>query len=641
MIIDLKKYLFVGAKKELDQFFAKAQEQGFIEFIDPEAKRRLLLPKPLQNMVDAIKILRRYTPSKHAPFLHLAPEEVTTHVLAAYHALDMLEEEERIVAAEMSRVEALGDFSLEEIAAIEKASSKKIQFFCMKTAKSHKTEFGDEVVHVGTVYDLDYFMTINDQERKYPGMIELIVEKPFGELRKRQHEIQGERKKWTKELSDLAHYLALLRYGFAEEYDIYALEHAKASAIHPLDDSLFAIEGWVPVDHTVSLEELVEEMAVIAEPIALEKEESTPTYLKNKGTAQIGQDLVAIYDVPASADKDPSAWVLWAFALFFAMIISDAGYGFLFLLVGLFFKSRFPNLQGVAKRMVKLLLILSTATIIWGIMITSFFGIEIAPDHWIGRLSPFHYLAEKMADFHLALNDSVYRDIIQRVPELASAKTGKELIEGFAVEPEIAFSAFTSPVLAEFMNTILLECSLLVGIFHISIAFFRYLRSNWAGIGWILFMVGGYLYFPQVLGTTTLINVFGLNPILAAQIGIEVLYAGIITAFGLAFAQRGWKGFAEIATLVSVFADVLSYLRIYALALASAIMAQTFNNMGSSLGLFVGALVILLGHMININIGIMGGAIHGLRLNFIEWYHYCFIGGGRLFKPLKRIQGES
>ena len=40
----------------------------------------------------------------------------------------------------------------------------------------------------------------------------------------------------------------------------------------------------------------------------------------------------------------------------------------------------------------------------------------------------------------------------------------------------------------------------------------------------------------------------------------------------------------------------------------------------------------------NLGLGLMSGIIHGLRLNFLEWYHYCFEGGGRLFKPLKRLK---
>ena len=58
--------------------------------------------------------------------------------------------------------------------------------------------------------------------------------------------------------------------------------------------------------------------------------------------------------------------------------------------------------------------------------------------------------------------------------------------------------------------------------------------------------------------------------------------------------------------------------------------------MGIELGLVgTGDLVILIGHLINMSLSIMGGTIHGLRLNFLEWYQYSFEGGGRLFNPLR------
>ena len=67
---------------------------------------------------------------------------------------------------------------------------------------------------------------------------------------------------------------------------------------------------------------------------------------------------------------------------------------------------------------------------------------------------------------------------------------------------------------------------------------------------------------------------------------------------------------------------------------------MTFNRMGENAGIMAGIFIIIIGHTVNITVGVMGGVIHGLRLNFIEWYHYCFEGGGRLFNPLKILKGE-
>ncbi len=74
-------------------------------------------------------------------------------------------------------------------------------------------------------------------------------------------------------------------------------------------------------------------------------------------------------------------------------------------------------------------------------------------------------------------------------------------------------------------------------------------------------------------------------------------------------------------------------------------MAETFNTMGMTIhgnyGLIPACFVILVGHSININLAIVEGTVHGLRLNFIEWYHYSFEGGGRLFRPLIRLHSKE
>ena len=59
--------------------------------------------------------------------------------------------------------------------------------------------------------------------------------------------------------------------------------------------------------------------------------------------------------------------------------------------------------------------------------------------------------------------------------------------------------------------------------------------------------------------------------------------------------------------------------------------------MASEMPFIIGVIVMIVGHAINFSLGIMGGVIHGLRLNFIEWYHYSFQGDGKLFNPLRLL----
>ncbi len=86
---------------------------------------------------------------------------------------------------------------------------------------------------------------------------------------------------------------------------------------------------------------LADELNIHVEPIAAEEKDRIPTYLENEGVARLGEDLVHIYDTPSRTDRDPSRWVFFAFAVFFSMIIADAGYGLILLGLSLFLMYKF------------------------------------------------------------------------------------------------------------------------------------------------------------------------------------------------------------------------------------------------------------------------------------------------------------
>ena len=59
MIIDVKKYIILGAKEEIDRFFERAQKSGIIEFISPLTKRPIEVPIEIQHLYSAMRILRK------------------------------------------------------------------------------------------------------------------------------------------------------------------------------------------------------------------------------------------------------------------------------------------------------------------------------------------------------------------------------------------------------------------------------------------------------------------------------------------------------------------------------------------------------------------------------------------------------
>jgi V/A-type H+-transporting ATPase subunit I len=127
---------------------------------------------------------------------------------------------------------------------------------------------------------------------------------------------------------------------------------------------------------------------------------------------------------------------------------------------------------------------------------------------------------------------------------------------------------------------------------------------------------------------------------IAFPVGEQLLYGGLGLALVLSLIQQRLAGLGAAFKMIEIFADTLSYLRLYALGLASMVLAATFNEIGMKVGYLFGGLIILFGHCINITLGVSAGLIHGLRLNFLEWYHHCFEGGGKKFNPLKLFVRE-
>ena len=100
------------------------------------------------------------------------------------------------------------------------------------------------------------------------------------------------------------------------------------------------------------------------------------------------------------------------------------------------------------------------------------------------------------------------------------------------------------------------------------------------------------------------------------------------------------KGIMSLYDIVGYLSDLLSYSRILALSLASAVIASVMNLLGTMGGLSVGGillfvLVFILGHTINFFVNILGAYVHTSRLQYIEFFGKFYEGGGRAFAPLE------
>lgn len=643
MITSMRKYLLLGAQEDLDLFFERAQEKGIMEFIRPVERKAEEVPLEIKHLVQAIKILRKLPekPLYEGPVEPGLAMETARRVIALRAEVEKLTEEQRVLEVELARVSPFGDFSIEDLDYIRQNGSLEIRFFCRRT--SHALPLPPGCISIASDHDLDYFVSIDQGAVSYPKMIEMRIDRPLGELTAHLHFVRESLHQIEAELKGFVGHSELLQEALVGELNLHHLLVAKKSVgklVGELEDSFFFVEAWIPENKVSGLYAIIGGMAIHAEPILIEKKDRIPTCIQNRNLARIGEDLVRIYDIPAHGDKDPSLPVLLFFALFFAMIVADAGYGLIYLAIFFYLKYRCRRSSSSVKRMVKLFGLLSGACIVWGVLTASFFGIQIPPESGLAKNSLVGVLAYQKAAYHMQAHDGVFHSWVTRFPALADVTSPGAFLTGGAIQRD---QITIYEMWDTFSENILQEFSILLGMIHIGYSLLRYFSRHWAGLGWILFLIGGYLYFPSLLGATSLLQfIHVVDSATAASIGLQLIYTGMALAVVLALIQKRLQGLAEISHVMQLLGDVLSYLRLYALGLAGAMMAETFNKMAVSVwdhsGFLLAFFVILFGHGLNISIGVVAGVIHGLRLNFIEWYHYCFEGSGRLFKPLTQLK---
>ncbi len=357
------------------------------------------------------------------------------------------------------------------------------------------------------------------------------------------------------------------------------------------DAAAFALQGWAPAGAAPALRAFAEArgLALILEDPA--PEESPPTLLEEPERFGAAADLTGFYMTPAYRSWDPSLIVFAAFAAFFAMILSDAGYA---LLIGLgtAFWWRRMGAGRAGARLRALLAALAGVAFLYGVAAGSYFGVA---------------------------------------PPEGSALAALHVIDVNDFET-------------------MMRVSIVIGALHLALAFAvtawlgRGTGRATAALGWIAAIAGGLTLWlaPE-----------------AATAGYAALGGGLLAVFWGAGADRRVRGLGDAARRLAdgalaltgvtrLFGDVLSYMRLFALGLSSASLAATFNGLAGDIaahvpgaGVALAGLVLLFGHAINLALGIMSGVVHGLRLNFIEFFGWGLTEEGYPFRAFARREAST
>lgn len=613
MIDIIKKVLLIGPEDRRKTCLASLQKEGVMQV---EKYRGTLFPA-VQEDVDKSrsahilsvhkKLVRYENQLKKKGTLDTYLESQTCEDLNAQSVADNLveyekklqqyEEQRDLLTAEYERLRPWGYFDPSWVQDLGDRGDIVVQYWETSLKDLESMIFPDVVsaMEITRSRQQVYFITAAERAVELQGCLEVKLTRPLSEV--------------EDEIDDLSRSIEAVReelYCFVavrdEVYTMYlkALNHesiqdAAASAVTAADGRIFALVGWVPESEMEALRTLLAEDKVQLIEMEPEEGDRIPTKMANRGTARMGQDLVQIYDTPAHNDWDPSSWIFFSFTLFFAMIMADGGYGLFLLLLTLFLKIKIKNPKAGVRRFINMSFILSIATLVYGIMSGGFFG--------------------------LPAESAIMRGL----------------------SPVVLFDGADIPLM--------MRTSVLIGMAHISISLllntgrlitmFRNFITPVANITWIVAIWAFYFWYnskeSDPATASTALTVMAVSAVI-----IFLFSAG---TFKPVKVLTG--GLGGLYNSVQFFSDILSYIRIFALALSGTLIAQTFNKLAfqvydsGQMGIPFAVLIFVLGHAFNIVLCLQGGVIHGLRLNFLEWYRWNFDGNGRPFKPLRDLLEEN
>ncbi|SEQ80944.1 V/A-type H+-transporting ATPase subunit I [Treponema bryantii] len=333
-----------------------------------------------------------------------------------------------------------------------------------------------------------------------------------------------------------------------------------------------------------------------------------PTKLKNNKFVSLIYPLTDFLGtVPGYHEFDISGWFLLFFTVFFAMIFGDGGYGLLVaaLTIILMLKNAFTGKKVPAA--LGLILLVSLATVVWGAVTCTWFGIptDMLPE-WLKNLSiPYISGAYEDTKWYVPWNSdpSVYLTKDQNLQIfcfslalvqlcVAHIKAGiRNLTDGKGLK--------VLGDLGSFMQ--------LVGMFWI-----------------VLAMVVNGQVFPM-LGNIGSIPVGKIEvTLIAVGFAMSFIFANYEGSIGASVLESCKNIISVLLGVVNVFSDIVSYIRLWAVGLAGAAISNTVNTLaGPILGhaiLFLAAIVLLgFGHGLNMILNVLSVIVHGVRLNTLEF----------------------
>lgn len=381
------------------------------------------------------------------------------------------------------------------------------------------------------------------------------------------------------------------------------------------------VTGFVPVDDLATLQAAAKEAnwgLAVGEP---SEDEFVPTKLKNNRLVSVIYPLTDFLDVtPGYREFDISGWFLLFFCIFFAMIFGDACYGALITIAGLVALAK--SKKG-GRSLGVLVTLLGLCTMGWGVVTCSYFGVS----------------ASLLPPQLVNLSGSLFSQ-----PKLVLQGMSAEAAKSLADTNQKIFCFALALIQLSIAH---LKCMVAD---RRSLKFFGDMGSLfmiWGMFYVVMNMVVDSVRFPLGITENT-VYLFGNNDFPLPFICLGVLGLGFVLNFVFANYEGslGKSIMESVKNIISVllgvvnqFSDIVSYIRLWAVALAGAAISGTVNTMaGPMFGKMVlfafGIILLVFGHGLNMILNLLSVIVHGVRLNTLEFsQHLGMTWSGSKFKP--------
>jgi V/A-type H+/Na+-transporting ATPase subunit I len=387
-------------------------------------------------------------------------------------------------------------------------------------------------------------------------------------------------------------------------------EKAEAPLRFASSKNTFLVNGWVPKKNIKKLQSSLNDVTdnkVHVEFHKPKKKDNVPIAFNHPKFVEPFEAFMDLYSLPSYKEIDPTFFMFLTFPIFFGFMLGDVGYGLVILGLFLFLRKKMPG----AKNFINSFIIAAIVSIAFGMVFGEYFGYEeVSPG--LGRMLGIH--AEKVVSHGVT-------EIKYVIPHLFARSHRMED---------------------------LLSLAILFGIVHVLIGYLIGFINIYKAhglkhaimekVGWMLLFPGVIYLLTDFLGVVTgfvAVMLKAFVPSMPILIGLSIF--GILVVIK----GEGAQGAVELPALIS---NILSYARLMAVGLASLSLAVVVNNMAGDMfksgivGVFAGIMILVLGHTINIALGILSPFLHSLRLHYVEFFTKFFKGGGKKFKSFGQTQ---